>query len=161
MLTSTVVAPLSQAKCPSKGAKAHFQFTLQSDAQCSGFLIQKVSVNCRVGPCDEPPKEDAFSYWEAWRVEEGKRLPRSSRKFIDTAQWDISDCTTGVYRQVGEVRFFCDAELGVPVGTSRIPGWDLKGGLSVWYPNAESSCRTTPNGLTSTGQPLWHRVPSL
>ena len=135
-----------------------WKFSLSSDAPCNGFLVQRVDVTCSIIECqcnrdiiDLPANlsPTPYSYYEAWRIRKGEKTP-STLKGKDKCEYGIPECNQGNYEQSGEVRFFCNTDVGLGENSinGSIPGW-TPSGTSVFY-GPENDCRTTAGTLTST-----------
>ena len=138
-------------------------FSIKKRPKCNGFLVQKVTVSCEGKNCKGGYTDcDSFSYWEAWPIFQGDGGKDKLFNSKDTAKTSHKTCTIGSYSQQGELRFYCNSEIGLGLtdtsATPSIPGWDPAGQKSVEYGRF---CKTTPRDLTSTGaQPdFWTRSP--
>ena len=127
-------------------------------------------MTCKKSKCNgKPLADESYSYWEAWQVRKGGRkgVPlhkaKSSQGAYDVAKFAPIACGVVDYTQHGEVRFYCNEEVGLDAGqqTWSIPGWDPAGGAQVSYPSAGSPCATSAGNLTSTGtEPDFWKKPS-
>lgn len=156
---SIVTQSVQQPSCRPAEALVKWKFSLSGKAPCNGFLVQKVVVSCKeLGCCynnidvEGPPFDPIqYAYFEAWRIDEKKDVP-ATYGGIDTALHSPLACTKGRYSQSGEVRFFCNAELGLPPESTdtSIPGWNPVGTPIFYGPaSAPKSCKTTAGKLTS------------
>ena len=156
---SIVTRSVQQPSCRPENAIVKWKFSLSGKAPCNGFLVQKVTVSCKELGCDcnnidvEGPPFDPiqYSYFEAWRIEEKKDVP-TTYGGIDTALVSPLTCTKGRYSQSGQVRFFCNAEVGLPPESTdtSVPGWNPVGTPIFYGPeSAPKNCKTTAGKLTS------------
>ena len=154
IVTQSVVKPSCQS-----AATVKWKFSLSSDAPCNGFLVQKVTVSCKVLECcynninvEGPPFDPiSYSYFEAWRIAHKADVPVTFGG-VDTAVYSPVGCTKGHYVQSGEVRFFCNPEVGLAADSTAtsIPGWNSAGTPVRYGPDsAPDHCKTTAGKLTS------------
>lgn len=132
-------------------------FSIRGNLPCDeGFLVQKVTVNCRLIDCDECEggcgkrlSSGAFSYYESWYVKDGK--VEDVRGYTDMAQGVAPNKTCGGITQTGEVRFYCMSTTG-DLGRKGIAG--------LWHPyqthGNDFGCPVSAEALPSTGEkPIW------
>jgi hypothetical protein len=145
------------------GGKVDWKFSLSEGAPCNGFIVQKVSVSCKLHKCcgrTEGDPDINYSYYEAWRVSKHKDKPATFGG-RDTARLFPAFCSIGEYVQLGEVRFYCNAAVGLPDESTdtSIPTWNKFGDRKSYGPeDAPEACKTTAGDLTSTGMfsvPFW------
>ena len=142
---------------------AFWKFSLTEEAPCNGFMIQKVTVTCKIVECacrnkdvfesDEIYPSTDYSYYEAWRVRKHKREPVTFGG-VDHFRHTPTTCRRGQYVQSGEVRFYCNADVGLEESSTEnsIPNWNRSGQVVFYGPeNAHQDCRTSAGRLTSTG----------
>ena len=72
----------------------------------------------------------------------------------DHFRYTPTPCRRGKYVQAGEVRFYCNADVGLDEKSTEnsIPNWN-EAGKEVFYgpETGDANCRTTAGKLTSTG----------
>ncbi len=149
MLAVTVVET-QQPKCNTKPAVVRWLFSLENDAPCNGFIVQKVTVKCGKSKCGDEIKTETYSYYEAWRVRKGKRTG-DAFKGVDRFISSPSGCQKGTYEQTGEIRFYCNS--AIPVGEN-YNGGAPGDGINGWekgrsYSSTPSNCTTSAGGLWS------------
>lgn len=145
-LSVTVVSE-QQPRCNNKPAIVSWQFALDNDAPCNGFIVQKVTVTCGKAKCSDALTTETFSYFESWRVVKHRRTGNEWRG-IDRFRSTPSGCQKGTYEQTGELRFYCNSALGLPDRyreSNPGNGWG-RGGT---FPSDSSDCSTTAGGLYS------------
>ena len=163
MIIETTRVPI-EPSC-GKQLEAFWKFSLSHDAPCNGFIIQKVTISCKIVECacknkdqfenDEIYPSTDYSYYEAWRVKKHTREPTTFGG-KDHFLYMPTNCRRGRYVQAGEVRFYCNTDVGLDEKSTEnsIPNW-IEAGKKVFYPtdSADPNCRTTAGRLTSTGDP--------
>src|SRR5438105_3880498 len=105
---------LGDLPCPSQ-PQVWWQYSILPKAPCSGYLVQKVTVDCDVNRCNNVTVRDKFSYWEAWAVALGDttvapgvgHLGPFPFNYTDSAHCAVPNGTRGSVVQAGEVRFYC------------------------------------------------------
>ncbi len=161
VLIETTTSPKT-LKC-GEDIEVAWKFSLSQEAPCNGFMIQRVNVSCKIVECACQNKDvfdsenihpsTAYTYYEAWRVRHGKTNPVTLNgvdRFLSTPV----ACRRGKYVQQGEVRFYCNTDVGLDEETTNesIPNW-TPSGTKVFYPpdSASDDCKTTAGTLQSTG----------
>jgi len=145
-----------------------WKFSLSDKAPCNGFLVQKVTVSCKLADCscinldvfnsEEITPSIEYSYFEAWRIGEKTTDPVTVGG-IDTARNSPVACTRGRKVQSGEVRFYCNTDVGLAADSTDtdIPGWNAAGTKVFYGPDtAPETCKTTAGILTSKDGVLPH-----
>jgi hypothetical protein len=124
LIVVTLPGSPMQAGCGGEPA-IWWDFVLKHPAPCDGYFVQQVNVRCIIDQCENcqnrgSRKEDSFAYWEAFFVYEnhtttpGRQPPNPADQWTDQYWWHVGTKTSGVYAQVGIVKFFCrkDTDVG-------------------------------------------------
>jgi len=121
-------------------AQVIWEFTLDDEAPCDGYIVQKVDFTCSVKRCRGGRAEsEEFSYWEAWFVRE---RTRGNVRDISSLEADNNRC--GEKSSKGTVKFFCRTTTG-----------DLSA-LGVGRVFGSGRCTMTAISLPSTDKkPAW------
>ncbi|XZE34772.1 RHS repeat domain-containing protein [Pirellulaceae bacterium SH501] len=128
--------------------RAKRQKRIDGPTPCAGYIVQKVTVSCtkskckESGGCVENKLSDTFSYFEAWYVGKSDTSPAEG-SYTDrglTPPKFVVNNSCGSYKQIGEVRFFCESVTG-NLGKPRVGG-------GLW---PVDSNRTFGNGLCDVG----------
>ena len=88
-----------------------WNYIVEQNHKCNGYLVQKVSVSCSVSPCktkqnpNPKAKTDAYTYFEL--VGKVASFRPNIIAGQDKAKWPPPVNTCGEYSQDGEARFFC------------------------------------------------------
>ena len=126
-------------------ATAVWEFYLDENPPCEGFIVQKVDVVCQVSPCNREAPEDKFSYWEAWHVPANST---TASAFTDNFGFTATNNRWGSYDQTGTIRFYCKDKFRGRPGTGDLNKLWVKGGEWAKVP----ACKTTSISLPSTNQ---------
>ncbi|WP_417850311.1 RHS repeat domain-containing protein [Thalassoglobus sp.] len=115
-----------------------WQFSLNADAPCDGYIIQKVTIGCRVQHCrlienkrDKPIENITYTYYEAWEVASGSR-----GNVVDCASFDADMNWYGTKVQETELRFYCKNKENAPNGTGVTSSEGGDDVVETWYPGA-------------------------
>jgi hypothetical protein len=106
-------------------------------APCDGYIVQHVNFACIING-----QSDGGEYWEAWKVREGWSKARIFDEVRDHALIRIG-LTDGWYKQVGEIRFYCDRTTKDLAKMGWEPNQTYRGKFGI--------CPTSAGELISTG----------
>jgi hypothetical protein len=141
-----------------------WDFELNKNAPCDGYIVQQIDVRCTVTNClmrcpDSSPAKPDFTYWEAWFVKENEKLPLDRGEFTDQAFYTTTKNTCGNYSTNGAVKFFClktTGDLGRPGRPNPKSGWNVQAAYG------SGLCRTGAGDIPSTGaKPKWWDDPEI
>jgi len=129
-------------------------------APCDGYVVQKVTVNCRIKPCVPQVKDQTFVYYEAWPVAAGGGIEDPKQKkggVIDSSGATPTLNLCGKVTHTGEIRFYCKTGDNGTGDLTKATGW--KNGGSPQYGD-KTFCPTTPLDLLSFDGGMGDRGPA-
>jgi RHS repeat-associated protein len=151
--------------------RAEWDFTLgrvsRAKDDCEGYFVQKTEVRCNIGLCPDCPVTlpvpPTYVFYEAWFVDKGKEreqtryLPGPGRRalgdYTDAFEWkSLNRC--GVFKILGEVKFFCKTVTGDLGGIGRS---SPDGTWRISIPRG-SECgisQSSGNVPSTGGKPTW------
>jgi RHS repeat-associated protein len=151
------LAPSGDYQCGDQ-IKAGWTFSIQGGAPATGYIIQRVSIHCRISRClwceASAPLRPTYEFYEAWSANVGELGSAS-----DFGEGSFIKNTCGTFNAIGEVRFFFTRDYTDPktnrtykgigyLGESPNYGWER--GL---VHGAGLGCPTNTGDLRSSNQP--------